>query len=84
MTSLPGTTTTFLIGWPLTVFLMPDGTPFFGGTYYPPEDRGQMPGFPRILAAVIGSEIFLTMTALPATSGGARARDHGAPAVSAG
>src|SRR3712207_384517 len=39
-------------GWPLTVFLTPDGTPFFGGTYFPPEDRGQMAGFPRILAAV--------------------------------
>ena len=39
-------------GWPLTMFLAPDGRPFFGGTYYPPEDRGGMPGFPRILAAV--------------------------------
>ena len=39
-------------GWPMTVFLTPDGTPFFGGTYYPPEDRGGMPGFPRILEAV--------------------------------
>jgi uncharacterized protein len=39
-------------GWPLTVFCTPDGTPFYGGTYYPPEDRGQMPGFPRLLGAV--------------------------------
>ncbi|HYR80172.1 MAG TPA: thioredoxin domain-containing protein, partial [Candidatus Dormibacteraeota bacterium] len=39
-------------GWPLTMFLAPDGRPFFGGTYYPPEDRGGMPGFPRILMAV--------------------------------
>src|SRR6202046_5475602 len=39
-------------GWPLTMFLAPDGRPFFGGTYYPPEDRQGMPGFPRILAAV--------------------------------
>jgi hypothetical protein len=39
-------------GWPLTIFLAPDGRPFFGGTYYPPEDRGGMPGFPRILMAV--------------------------------
>src|SRR5499433_2341823 len=30
-------------GWPMTVFLAPDGTPFYGGTYYPPVDRGQMP-----------------------------------------
>ena len=39
-------------GWPMTVFLTPDGRPFYGGTYYPPEDRGPMPGFPRILTAV--------------------------------
>ncbi len=36
-------------GWPLTVFLTPDGKPFYGGTYFPPEDRGHMPGFPRVL-----------------------------------
>ena len=39
-------------GWPLTVFLTPDLVPFYGGTYFPPEDRFQMPGFPRILIAV--------------------------------
>ncbi|MDA1279368.1 MAG: thioredoxin domain-containing protein [Chloroflexi bacterium] len=39
-------------GWPLTVFITPDGEPFFGGTYFPPEDRQNMAGFPRILAAV--------------------------------
>ena len=39
-------------GWPLTAFLTPDGTPFFGGTYFPPEDRHGRPGFKRILAAV--------------------------------
>jgi uncharacterized protein len=39
-------------GWPLTVFLTPDLVPFYGGTYFPPEDRHQMPGFPRILIAV--------------------------------
>ncbi|HEX7175005.1 MAG TPA: thioredoxin domain-containing protein [Pyrinomonadaceae bacterium] len=37
-------------GWPLTVFLSPDLVPFFGGTYFPPEDRHGMPGFPRILS----------------------------------
>src|SRR4030042_4488777 len=36
-------------GWPLTVFLTPDRRPFFGGTYFPPEDRRGMPGFPRVL-----------------------------------
>jgi len=39
-------------GWPLTVFLTPDGVPFFGGTYFPPEDRYGRPGFPRVLTAV--------------------------------
>jgi uncharacterized protein YyaL (SSP411 family) len=39
-------------GWPLTMFLTPDGRPFFGGTYWPPEDRHGMPGFGRILTAV--------------------------------
>jgi uncharacterized protein YyaL (SSP411 family) len=39
-------------GWPMTVFLTPDGTPFYGGTYFPPADRQGMPGFPRLLNAV--------------------------------
>ena len=39
-------------GWPMTVFLTPEGRPFYGGTYYPPEDRGGMPSFPRVLHSV--------------------------------
>ncbi|MBI2468386.1 MAG: thioredoxin domain-containing protein [Candidatus Rokubacteria bacterium] len=39
-------------GWPMTVFLTPEGVPFYGGTYFPPEDRHGIPGFPRILATV--------------------------------
>jgi uncharacterized protein YyaL (SSP411 family) len=39
-------------GWPLTVFLTPEGRPFHGGTYFPPVDRHGMPGFPRVLEAV--------------------------------
>ncbi len=39
-------------GWPMTVFLTPDGAPFFAGTYYPPEDRYGAPGFPRLLEAL--------------------------------
>ncbi|HMV51945.1 MAG TPA: thioredoxin domain-containing protein, partial [Blastocatellia bacterium] len=39
-------------GWPMTVFLTPEGKPFYGGTYYPPTDRGGMPGFPRILISI--------------------------------
>jgi uncharacterized protein YyaL (SSP411 family) len=39
-------------GWPMTIFLTPDRQPFYGGTYYPAEDRHGMPGFPRILRGV--------------------------------
>jgi uncharacterized protein YyaL (SSP411 family) len=39
-------------GWPMTVFLTPDGVPFYGGTYFPPGDRHGMPGFPRVLLAI--------------------------------
>ncbi|RIK44473.1 MAG: thioredoxin domain-containing protein [Chloroflexi bacterium] len=39
-------------GWPMTVFLTPDGRPFYGGTYFPPSDRGAMAGFPRVLRGV--------------------------------
>jgi uncharacterized protein YyaL (SSP411 family) len=39
-------------GWPMTVFLTPEGAPFYGGTYFPPEDRQGMPAFPRLLQAI--------------------------------
>jgi uncharacterized protein YyaL (SSP411 family) len=39
-------------GWPMTMFLTPAGEPFFGGTYYPPEDRHGMPSFRRVLTSV--------------------------------
>jgi uncharacterized protein len=39
-------------GWPMTVFLTPDGEPFFGGTYFPPEPRHGLPSFKQLLAAV--------------------------------
>jgi uncharacterized protein YyaL (SSP411 family) len=39
-------------GWPMSVFLLPDGRPFFAGTYFPPEDRHGMPGFRRVLEHV--------------------------------
>ena len=35
----------------MTVFLMPDGRPFYGGTYFPPEPRMNMPAFRQVLAA---------------------------------
>jgi uncharacterized protein YyaL (SSP411 family) len=39
-------------GWPMTVFLTPDGRPFYGGTYYPREPRHGMPAFREVLAGV--------------------------------
>ena len=39
-------------GWPMTVFLTPEGLPFYAGTYFPPEDRHNIPGFPRVLIAL--------------------------------
>ena len=39
-------------GWPLTVFLTPDGEPFYGGTYVPPEPRHGLPSFRQVLRAV--------------------------------
>src|SRR5712671_1964079 len=42
-------------GWPMTVFLLPSGEPFYGGTYFPPEDRYGRPGFPRLLVTIAES-----------------------------
>jgi uncharacterized protein len=42
-------------GWPLTAFLTPDGKPFYGGTYFPPEDHYGRPGFKRVLLAIAGA-----------------------------
>ncbi|MEK6283498.1 MAG: thioredoxin domain-containing protein [Acidobacteriota bacterium] len=39
-------------GWPMTVFLTTDAVPFYAGTYFPPEDRYNMPGFPRVLISL--------------------------------
>ncbi len=39
-------------GWPMSVFLTPDGAPFYAGTYFPPDDRHGMPGFKRVLTHV--------------------------------
>ena len=48
-------------GWPMTVFLLPDGAPFFAGTYFPPTDRYGMPAFGRVLTAV--GDAFVNRTA---------------------
>jgi hypothetical protein len=42
-------------GWPMTVFLTPEGVPFYGGTYFPPDDRHGMPSFRRVLTSVAGA-----------------------------
>ena len=39
-------------GWPMTVFLTPEGVPYYAGTYFPPQDRYNVPGFPRVLLHV--------------------------------
>ena len=39
-------------GWPLTMFLTPDGEPFWGGTYFPPDQRWGRPGFRQVLEAI--------------------------------
>ena len=38
-------------GWPMSIFMTPDGKPYFTGTYFPPDERGGMTAFPRVLAA---------------------------------
>ncbi|MBI3805558.1 MAG: thioredoxin domain-containing protein [Nitrospirae bacterium] len=67
-------------GWPLTMFLTPEKVPFYGGTYFPPEDRYGLPGFPKLLEIVSNTyrekqdEILKTagevQQTLSATSGG--------------
>src|SRR4030095_9840279 len=39
-------------GWPMTVFLTPQGRPFYAGTYFPPQPRHQLPSFRQVLAAI--------------------------------
>lgn len=39
-------------GWPLTAFLTPEGQPFYGGTYFPPDDMGGRPGMKRVLESI--------------------------------
>ena len=48
-------------GWPMTVFLTTDGEPFYGGTYFPPEDRGGLPSFVRVLETI--SEAYVSRKA---------------------
>ena len=55
-------------GWPLSIFLTPEGRPFFGGTYFPPKDSGGRPGFMKVLMQV--SEFYKL--------NGDKAKEHGA------
>ena len=48
-------------GWPMTVFLTNEGEPFYGGTYFPPEDRGGLPSFIRVLETI--SEAYVSRKA---------------------
>jgi len=45
-------------GWPLSVFLTPDKKPFFGGTYFPPEDISDRPGFKKVLTVIFEFWLF--------------------------
>ena len=54
-------------GWPMTMFLTADGAPFYGGTYFPPEDRGGLPSFPRVLTTI--ADAFITRRADVLSSG---------------
>jgi uncharacterized protein YyaL (SSP411 family) len=60
-------------GWPMTVFLTPEGVPFYGGTYFPPEDRHGMPSFGSVLRAVAEA---WTERRPDITAQGARLVDH--------
>ena len=40
-------------GWPLNCFLLPDGRPFFAGTYFPPQPRHRMPSWPQVVTAIV-------------------------------
>lgn len=42
-------------GWPLNVFIFPDGRPFYGGTYFPPNQRGGMPSFISVLQSIVSA-----------------------------
>jgi uncharacterized protein YyaL (SSP411 family) len=80
-------------GWPLTMFLTPQGEPFWGGTYFPPEPRWGRPGFPQVLAAIGNAyrgdrdTILKNVAALReglARLGGPQRGDGGPPEISIG
>ncbi|MDA8332423.1 MAG: thioredoxin domain-containing protein [Candidatus Dormibacteraeota bacterium] len=72
-------------GWPMTVFLLPDGRPYFAGTYFPPQDRGGLPAFRRVLLAAAAayrdqrSDLEATARQLALSLAPSRAGGNGAP-----
>ena len=77
-------------GWPLTMFLTPEGAPFFGGTYFPKEGRYGLPGFldllPRVAAAYRerGADIVEQADAIEGRARESRARSRRRRPVAAG
>src|SRR5438552_1164114 len=67
-------------GWPMTVFLTPEGVPFYGGTYFPPTARHGLPSFRQVLAAITDAwtnrrgDVVASARALPARLAGVRGR----------
>ncbi|RLV55731.1 thioredoxin domain-containing protein [Aeromicrobium phragmitis] len=83
-------------GWPMTCVLTPEGEPFFGGTYFPPEPAGQHPAFTQVLQALaeawqdrreeivqVGAQVRAFLAERGAGGGGALSPDHLAGAVEA-
>ncbi|HVJ07498.1 MAG TPA: thioredoxin domain-containing protein [Acidisarcina sp.] len=64
-------------GWPLTAILTPDGRPFFGGTYFPREDRYGRPGFERVLRTMAGAWETRREEALESAASVMEAIEHG-------
>ena len=71
-------------GWPMSMFLTPDGAPFYAGTYFPPDDRHGMPGFRRVLDARRRGVSLAARTTSNAASAEVIARRSARRAVSAG
>lgn len=70
-------------GWPMTLFLTPDKKPFFAGTYFPKEDRGQHPGFDTIIKQIAEGWALhrseFVQAADEFSAGLTQVRDHGFP-----
>jgi uncharacterized protein YyaL (SSP411 family) len=69
-------------GWPMTVFLTPEGRPFYAGTYFPPEPRHQLPSFRQLLTAI--SDTWQTRRDEVETAGGQIAEELAKQAIGTG